>query len=61
MAFIDAHNDNPYKWVKSADEIRASVKRFCLKQSTELRFRAIRVISILSNIINIMRILILYM
>ncbi len=33
MAFIDAHNDNPqpYKWVKSADEIRASVKRFCLK------------------------------
>ena len=33
MAFIDTHNDNPkpYKWVKSADEILASVKRFCLK------------------------------
>lgn len=33
MAFIEAHNDNPkpYKWVKSADEILASVKRFCLK------------------------------
>lgn len=30
-AFIDAHNENPkpYKWVKSADEILASVKRFC--------------------------------
>lgn len=33
MAFIDAHNDDPkpYTWVKSADEILASVKRFCLK------------------------------
>ncbi len=33
MAFIEAHNDypKPYKWVKSADEILASVKRFCLK------------------------------
>ncbi len=33
MAFIDAHHDNPkpYKWVKSADEILASVRRFCLK------------------------------
>lgn len=32
-AFIDAHNQNPkpYKWVKSADEILASVKRFCQK------------------------------
>lgn len=32
MAFIEAHNTNPepYKWVKSADEILASVKRFCL-------------------------------
>ena len=32
-AFIDAHNKNPkpYKWVKSADEILASVKRFCQK------------------------------
>ncbi|MFV0514931.1 MAG: IS630 family transposase, partial [Jhaorihella sp.] len=33
MSFIDAHNDDPkpYKWVRSADEILASVKRFCLK------------------------------
>ena len=33
MSFIDAHNEKPkpYKWVKSADEILASVKRFCLK------------------------------
>jgi transposase len=32
-AFIKAHNENPapYKWVKSADEILASVKRFCQK------------------------------
>lgn len=32
-AFIDAHNENPkpYKWVKSADEILASVRRFCQK------------------------------
>lgn len=31
--FIKAHNENPkpYKWVKSADEILASVKRFCQK------------------------------
>ncbi len=34
--FIEAHNKNPklYKWVKSADEILASRKRFC--QRTEL-------------------------
>ncbi len=32
-AFIAAHNENPkpYKWVKSADEILASVKRYCQK------------------------------
>jgi len=32
--FIDHHNQNPkpFKWVKSADDILASVKRFCLKQ-----------------------------
>lgn len=32
-AFIDAHNENPkpYRWAKSADEILASVKRFCQK------------------------------
>ena len=33
VAFIKAHNENPkpYKWVKSADEILAAVKRFCQK------------------------------
>ena len=33
QAFIEKHNENPkpYKWVKSADEILASVKRFCQK------------------------------
>ena len=33
MSFIDAHNEKPKpcKWVKSADEILASVRRFCLK------------------------------
>lgn len=31
--FIDIHNENPkpYKWVKPADQILDSVKRFCLK------------------------------
>ena len=31
--FIDRHNENPkpFKWVKSADQILASVKRFCQK------------------------------
>jgi len=31
QAFITKHNENPkpYKWTKSADEILASVKRFC--------------------------------
>ena len=31
--FIEVHNENPkpYKWVKSADQILASVKRFCEK------------------------------
>jgi hypothetical protein len=30
-AFIDRHNENPkpFRWTKSADEILASVKRFC--------------------------------
>lgn len=30
-AFISAHSENPkpYRWVKSADEILASVKRCC--------------------------------
>ena len=33
IAFIAAHNENlkPYKRAKSADEILASVKRFCQK------------------------------
>lgn len=32
-AFIETHNENPtpYKWVKSANQILASVKRFCQK------------------------------
>lgn len=38
--FIKTHNENakPYKWVKSADQILASVKRFCVKRNnnTEL-------------------------
>jgi transposase len=31
--FIDRHNENPklFKWIKSADQIPASVKRFCQK------------------------------
>ena len=31
MSFIESHNENPkpFKWTKSADQIRASVKRFC--------------------------------
>ena len=31
MSFVDAHNENPkpFKWIKSADEILASVERFC--------------------------------
>lgn len=37
-AFIDAHNEKPkpYKWVKSADQILASVKRFCQKTQQNL-------------------------
>lgn len=37
-AFIQAHNKNPkpYIWVKSADEILASVKRFCQKTQKNL-------------------------
>lgn len=38
IAFVEAHNENPkpYKWVKSADEILASVKRFCQKTQQNL-------------------------
>lgn len=37
-AFIKAHNENPkpYKWIKSADEILASVKRFCQKTQQKI-------------------------
>ena len=36
--FIERHNENPkpYRWVKSADEILASVKRFCQKTEQTL-------------------------
>ncbi len=36
--FIDRHNENPkpFKWVKSADQILASVKRFCQKTQQTL-------------------------
>lgn len=37
-AFIEAHNTNPkpYRWTKSADDILASVKRFCHKANATL-------------------------
>jgi hypothetical protein len=37
-SFIDRHNQNPkpYKWTKSADEILATVKRFCQKTEQSL-------------------------
>lgn len=36
-AFIDAHNANPkpFKWVKSADQILASIERFCLRNTPQ--------------------------
>lgn len=36
--FIDRHNDNPkpFRWTKSADDILASVKRFCQKTDLTL-------------------------
>jgi transposase len=38
LTFIDRHNENPkpYRWTKSADEILASVKRFCQKTEQTL-------------------------
>ncbi len=38
QAFINKHNDNPkpYKWTKSADQILASVKRFCQRADQTL-------------------------
>ena len=37
-AFIAAHNEDPkpYKWIKSADEILAAVKRFCQRTDRTL-------------------------
>jgi transposase len=37
-AFIERHNEKPkpYRWTKSADEILASVKRFCQKTQQTL-------------------------
>jgi transposase len=37
-SFIEHHNENPrpYKWIKSADEILSSVKRFCQKAEQTL-------------------------
>ena len=37
-AFIDRHNKNPkpFRWTKSADQILASVKRFCHKAQQTL-------------------------
>jgi transposase len=36
--FIDRHNENPkpFKWIKSADQILVSVKRFCQKTQQTL-------------------------
>ena len=36
--FIEQHNENPkpFKWMKSADDILASVKRFCLRVEQNL-------------------------
>ena len=36
--FIERHNENPrpYRWTKSADEILASVRRFCQKADQTL-------------------------
>ena len=44
-AFIDKHDEDPkpFKWTKSADDILAAVKRFCLRVdqtfATNFRFR----------------------
>jgi hypothetical protein len=38
LTVIDRHNESPkpYRWTKSADEILASVKRFCQKSEQTL-------------------------
>ena len=37
-AFIEQHNEDPkpFKWTKSADDILAAVKRFCLRVDQHL-------------------------
>jgi hypothetical protein len=37
-AFLDQHNANPkaFKWIKSADEILATIERFCLHGRPEV-------------------------
>ena len=37
-AFIEQHNENPkpFKWTKSAEDILAAVKRFCLRVEQNL-------------------------
>ena len=37
-AFIEQHNEDPkpFKWTKSADDILAAVKRFCLRVDQNL-------------------------
>jgi putative transposase len=38
VAFIQKHNENPkpFRWIKSADDILAAIKRFCLKTQQTL-------------------------
>lgn len=40
-AFIDAHNADPkpFRWTKSADDILASIKRFCLRSLDVQKFQ----------------------
>jgi hypothetical protein len=35
MSFLDQHNADPapFRWTKSADEILASIERFCLRNA----------------------------
>src|SRR3954452_519636 len=54
-AFIERHNENPkpYRWTKSADEILASVKRFCQTAErtlcSELQIHMTRAASVLTE------------
>ncbi|WP_457578752.1 transposase [Ensifer adhaerens] len=42
-SFIERHNENPkpYRWTKSADDILASVRRFCQKANNSLYQQAL--------------------